>query len=102
LNRWGTHESICGKAEGSGKNADSEESSLRFFERYRQFAAACSLKRAAIVVKKHHMSRSMKKEVAAGNAARKSSAEAGFQIPLMQVFREVSRATGAACLLELH
>jgi hypothetical protein len=46
---------------------------------WRQLTAACSLKRAAIVVQKHPMSRSLKGGIATARSARRSKIQAGFQ-----------------------
>jgi len=69
---------------------------------WRQFAAACSLKRAAIVVQNHRMSRSMKSDITVCHVARKSNTEAGFQIPLRHELETRLTGNRTACLLELH
>jgi hypothetical protein len=45
---------------------------------YRQFAAACYLKRAAIVVQKHRMSRSLKKSLKKNFSGLKMADRSGF------------------------
>jgi hypothetical protein len=69
---------------------------------WRQFAATCSLNRAAIVVQKHRMSRSMKRDISVVNTARKSNTEAGFQIPLRHELEARFTDDLIAFLLELH